>query len=210
MQLHLDSWQNVGDSFRCIIACFNNSSTSVVTRTSCKSSFIGLQQKHRPLRLHWARVHKRVIQRHNGKPSVLWRRRRLCYEWVILTANVCAALPYLQRIPGAVFHILLRMFKTSFQLNRHSFIIGLPTRRMCRRLNMSGISLVGVSLVILVPQLLQMNLKSSHTSNLNYSSSGTHSKSVLFHDTQYSSTYCSAWWIHQILFSDTLYCFLAM
>ena len=42
-----------------------------------------------------------------------------------------------------------------------------------------------------------------HTSNVEFSSTSRHSKFVWFHATSYSNTYCSTWWLHQILISDT-------
>ena len=45
----------------------------------------------------------------------------------------------------------------------------------------------------------------SHTSNIEFSSSRRHSKSVWFDATSCSTTYCSVWRLHQILISDTFF-----
>lgn len=82
----------------------------------------------------------------------------------------------------------LGMFKT-FQHNRYEYFLGLLFHWICRRLNMSGIPLFGVSLVILVPQLLQMNFGFAYKQSAMLILKQTHSKSVWFHVTSYSSKY---------------------
>ncbi|GFS51020.1 transposable element Tc1 transposase [Trichonephila clavipes] len=43
----------------------------------------------------------------------------------------------------------------------------------------------------------------AHTSNTEFPFTSIHSKFVWFHATSYSNTYCSEWWLHQILILDT-------
>ena len=47
----------------------------------------------------------------------------------------------------------------------------------------------------------------AHTSNMELSSTNRHSKSVWFHGTSDSNTYCCAWWVYQILISDNFFPF---
>ncbi|GFX87375.1 uncharacterized protein TNCV_3369451 [Trichonephila clavipes] len=94
-------------------------------------------------------------------------------------------------------HMLQKLFETSVQPNTCNFFLSLPIHRICHLLSTYGMRLVGVLPVIRV-LLQKTNFCSTYKQYGEQSSSSRHSISVGIPTTSYSSTYCSAWWLHQL------------
>ena len=101
-------------------------------------------------------------------------------------------------------HMLQKLFETSVLPMACDFFLGLLICRIFRLLSTCGIWLFGVSLVIRVKQFHKTNLAAC-TSNVEFSSTSRLSKSIWFHATSYSSTYCRECWLHQILILDSYF-----
>ena len=104
--------------------------------------------------------------------------------------------------------MLQSLFVTSVQPKTCNFFLGLLIRWMYPLLSTCGIWLVGISLSWSVSCSLKRLILAAHISNIIFSSTNRHSKSVWLHALSYSNTCCTAWWLYQTLILDNYLFFL--
>ena len=118
-------------------------------------------------------------------------------------------IPFLQDSPGATFqqdnarpHVA-KTVRDFYSTQTCNFFLGLFIPRICSLLSTCGIWLVCRSWS--ASYSFERRTLAGHTSNMKLSSTSRHLKTVWLQAMFCSSTCCSAWWLHQILISNTFF-----